>query len=88
MCFCTKSQLVLDLQKDMLTRMRKDAAREDYESRNCGRWRRIFPPDDKFKAEKYANLLSHAFNTFLSGRASQLQKEISRTYTNKLRVSY
>ena len=43
--------------RELLAKIRRDAAREDFENRNCGRFRRIFPPDDKFKLEKYINLL-------------------------------
>lgn len=82
--FQSPSPLVL--QRELLNRIRKDASREDFENRNSGRFRRIFPPDDKYSQEKYATLLSDAFNTFLSGRATSLQKEIARTYNNKLRV--
>ena len=75
------------LQKDMLMRIRRDAAREDFENRNIGRFRRIFPPDDKFLREKYAGMLADAFSVFLSGRTTSLQKEIQRTYTGQLKVS-
>lgn len=70
----------------MLTRIRKDATREDFENRNCGRFKRIFPPEDKFRREKYANLMADAFGVFLSGRANTLQQEIHRTYNNRLKV--
>ncbi|XP_013397848.1 tubulin polyglutamylase TTLL7 isoform X2 [Lingula anatina] len=71
--------------KGLLSRIRKDATREDFENRNCGRFRRIFPPDDKFHADKFTNLLTSAFSTFLSGKATTLTKEIERTYNNKLK---
>ena len=74
------------LQKDLLIRIRKDAAREDFENRNSGSFKRIFPPDDKFRREKYATLVADAFNVFLSGRATSLQQEINRAYNNKYRV--
>ena len=70
----------------MLMRLRKDTAREDFENRNSGRFKRIFPPDDKFRREKYANLMADAFGVFLSGRANTLQQEIHRTYNNRLKV--
>ncbi len=71
----------------MLIRIRKEAAREDFENRNSGRFKRIFPPDDKFRREKYAKLLADAYGVFLSGRGNALQQEIERMYNNKLRVS-
>lgn len=72
----------------MLVRIRKDASREDFENRHCGDFTRIFPPDDKFRREKYTKLMAEAFNTFLSGRANSLQQELDRTYNKKLRVSF
>ena len=74
-------------QKDMLLRIRRDAAREDFENRNSGRFRRIFPPDDKFLREKYAGMLADAFNVFLSGRTTAQQREINKTHTGQLKVS-
>lgn len=74
------------LQKDMLLRVRKDAAREDFENRNCGHFTRIFPPEDKYRREKYTFLLSEAFGIFMSGRASGLQAEMQKIYNNDLRV--
>ena len=71
----------------MLTRLRRESAREDYENRNCNRFRRIFPPEDKFRREKYASLLNESFKTFLAGRSSSLQKEIEEQYSQKYRVS-
>ena len=71
----------------MLLRMRKDAIREEFENRHCGHFKRIFPPQDKFRQERYTKLLSDAYGLFLSGRASSLQQEIKRTYNNLLRVS-
>ena len=71
----------------MLIRLRKEATREDFENRNSGRFKRIFPPEDKFRREKYAALLADAYSIFLSGRGGSLQEEIKRTYTGALRVS-
>ncbi|XP_064626270.1 tubulin polyglutamylase TTLL7-like isoform X2 [Lineus longissimus] len=71
--------------KDLLMKVRRGAAREEYENRNSGRYQRIFPPDDKFKQEKYSTLLNDAFSIFLSGRSGSLQKEIATTYNQKLR---
>jgi tubulin polyglutamylase TTLL7 len=68
-------------------KVRRGAAREEHENRNSGRYQRIFPPDDKFKQEKYSALLNDAFSIFLSGRSGSLQKEIQMTYNQKLRVS-
>jgi len=66
--------------RELLAKIRRDAAREDFENRNCGRFRRIFPPDDKFKLEKYINLLVDSLQVFMSGRASSMQREIQWTY--------
>ena len=74
------------LQKEVLTRIRREAAREEYENKHCNRFKRIFPPEDKFRREKYAHLLNESFKTFLSGRSSSLQKEIEEQYSQKLRV--
>ena len=71
----------------MLTRIRKDSAREDYENRNCGRFKRIFPSEDRFRREHYAGLMSEVFGAFISGRTNTLQQEVKRVYTNQLRVS-
>jgi len=67
--------------------MRKDAIREEFENKHCGHFKRIFPPQDKFRQEKYMMLLSDAYGIFLSGRASSLQQEIKKTYNSMLRVS-
>lgn len=40
-------------------------------------YRRIYPPDDKLLLEKYEGLLAAAFQTFLSGRAASLQREMN-----------
>ena len=58
----------------------------DYENRNCGRFRRIFPCDDRARQAKYLNMLTTAFSLFLSGRGNTMQKEIETNYANKLRV--
>ena len=76
-----------DLQKDMLARVRKATAREDFENRNAGRYRRIFPADDKAKQQKYITLMSSIFGIFMSGRAPAMQKEIQKVYNNQLRVN-
>ncbi|XP_033737297.1 tubulin polyglutamylase TTLL7-like isoform X4 [Pecten maximus] len=71
--------------KETLARIRKVSAREDYENRNRGRFRRIFPPDDKIRHERYVQLLSSTFGIFMSGKAPAMQKEIQRVYNNKLK---
>ena len=70
----------------MLARIKKQVMREDYENRNMGRYRRIFPTDDKARQEKYIRLMSSIFNVFMSGRAPAMQKEIQRIYKNPLKV--
>ncbi|XP_077981014.1 tubulin polyglutamylase TTLL7-like [Glandiceps talaboti] len=66
--------------KERLAQVRRENAREEYENRNMGRFRRIFPPADKFSIEKYTGLLADAFQLFLSGRAASLQREVTRTF--------
>ena len=66
--------------------MRRESGREDFENRNAGRFKRIFPPDDKFNRERYAKLMSEAAGVFLSGKATSMQQEIQRVYNNNLRV--
>ena len=72
-------------QKEILNRIRREAAREEYENRHSNRFRRIFPPDDKFRRERYAALLNESFKTFLAGRSSSLQKEIEEQYSQRYR---
>lgn len=71
--------------KDMLARIKKQVMREDYENRNMGRFRKIFPTEDKARQEKYIRLMSSIFNVFMSGRAPAMQKEIQRIYKNPLK---
>lgn len=71
--------------KEMLARIKKQVSREDFENRNMGRFRRIFPTEDKARQEKYVNLMSSIFNIFMSGRAPAMQKEIQRIYKNPLK---
>lgn len=71
--------------KDTLARIKKQVMREDYENRNMGRFRRIFPTEDKARQEKYIRLMSSIFNVFMSGRAPAMQKEIQRIYKNPLK---
>lgn len=76
-----------DLQKEQLARVRKATAREDFENRNAGRFRRIFPSEDKLKQQKYVNIMSSIFGVVMSGRAPAMQKEIQKVYNNQWRVS-
>lgn len=71
------------LQKDLLTRIRKQSAREDYENRNRGKFRRIFPCDDRIQQESYVKLLSSVFGIF---NAHSMQKDVNKVYNNRLRV--
>ncbi|XP_041358202.1 tubulin polyglutamylase TTLL7-like isoform X2 [Gigantopelta aegis] len=71
--------------KELLSRVRKTAAREEFENKNCGRFRRIFPCEDKARQEKYCSLLSSSFSVFMGGRGTTMQKEIQITYNNKYR---
>lgn len=81
------NHLFFVLQKELLARVRKATAREDFENRNAGRYKRIFPSDDKAKQQKYISLMSSVFGIFMSGRAPAMQKEIQKVYNNQLRVS-
>ncbi|OAF66702.1 Tubulin polyglutamylase TTLL11 [Intoshia linei] len=72
-----------DLQ-DLLIRIRKDAERDEWELENSGRFTRIFPPNDRFKKEKYTNLIIQVFKIFFHGRSKGLQNEIERIYSNSL----
>lgn len=61
-----------------LAQVRRENAREDYETRNMGRFRRIYPPQDRFLKEKYDRLIRDAFEIFLSGRGATIQKDAFR----------
>ena len=74
------------LQKELLARVRKAGWREEFENRNKGRFIRIFPTDDRIRQERYIQLLSTAYTTFMSGRAPSMHKEIQLIYNNKLKV--
>ena len=74
------------LQREQLARVRKATAREDFENRNAGRFRRIFPSEDKLKQQKYVNIMSSIFGIVMSGRAPAMQKEIQKVYNNQFRV--
>ena len=63
------------------------ALREDFEIRNCGRFKRIFPSDDRLRQDRYCKIMSSAFSVFLAGRGTSMQKEIQVNYNNKYRVS-
>lgn len=82
-----KMHIFADLQKEQLARVRKATAREDFENRNAGRFRRIFPSEDKLKQQKYVNIMSSIFGVVMSGRAPAMQKEIQKVYNNQWRVS-
>ncbi|XP_048759052.1 tubulin polyglutamylase TTLL7-like [Ostrea edulis] len=71
--------------KEHLARVRKATAREDFENRNAGRFRRIFPSEDKLKQQKYVNIMSSIFGIVMSGRAPAMQKEIQKVYNNQWR---
>ncbi|XP_005098301.1 tubulin polyglutamylase TTLL7 [Aplysia californica] len=71
--------------KELLNRIRKMADKEDYENRNCGRFRRIFPSEDRVRQDRYCRILSTAFSVFLAGRSNSMQKEIQVNYNNKYR---
>ena len=70
-----------------LAALRKEAARQEYEAKNLGKFRRIFPIDDRSMLEHYIKLLSKAFETLLAGRANQLQKEVISNYQNPFQES-
>ncbi|KAH0618472.1 hypothetical protein JD844_017707 [Phrynosoma platyrhinos] len=63
--------------KERLAQVRRQISKEEHENRHMGNYRRIYPPDDKTLLEKYENLLATAFQTFLSGRATSLQREMN-----------
>ncbi|GFN85470.1 tubulin polyglutamylase ttll7 [Plakobranchus ocellatus] len=69
--------------KDLLARVRKMALREDFEIRNCGRFKRIFPSDDRTRQDRYCKIMSSAFSVFLAGRGTSMQREIQVNYNNK-----
>ncbi|XP_034978532.1 tubulin polyglutamylase TTLL7 isoform X1 [Zootoca vivipara] len=63
--------------KERLVQVRKQISKEEHENRHMGNYRRIYPPDDKLLLEKYEGLLAAAFQTFLAGRATSLQREMN-----------
>ncbi|XP_045147986.1 tubulin polyglutamylase TTLL7 [Echinops telfairi] len=63
--------------KERLAQVRKQISKEEHENRHMGNYRRIYPPEDRALLEKYENLLAVAFQTFLSGRAASLQREMN-----------
>lgn len=67
--------------KERLNQLRREAAREEFENMNMGNFRRIFPPEDKTRREKYNGLLADAFKLFLSGRAASLQKDGNQPFS-------
>ena len=70
-----------------MARIRKENAKTDFEDRNCGRFRRIFPPQDRYQQERYAKLLLSAFNSLVVGKNASMAREIERQYLKKYRVS-
>lgn len=80
-----KKKLILNKRRtelrDRLSQIRRDAAREEFENMNMGNFRRIFPPEDKTRREKYNGLLADAFKLFLSGRATSLQKDNNQPFS-------
>lgn len=68
--------------KERLTHIRREAAREEFENMNMGNFRRIYPPEDKTRREKYNGLLADAFKLFLSGRAASLQKDGNQPFSS------
>ncbi|CAG5115127.1 unnamed protein product [Candidula unifasciata] len=69
--------------KDLLYKVRKIASKEEFERRNCGRFRRIFPSDNHEKQDHYCKIMNEAFSVFLAGRGASMQKEIQVNYGNK-----
>ncbi|XP_028413056.1 tubulin polyglutamylase TTLL7-like [Dendronephthya gigantea] len=63
--------------KEQLFRIRTDAAKEDYEFRNSGHYRRIYPPRDKEKLQSYLNLLDGALKLFSTGKTSTVNQKKS-----------
>ncbi|XP_042319299.1 tubulin polyglutamylase TTLL7 isoform X3 [Sceloporus undulatus] len=63
--------------KERLAQVRRQISKEEHENRHMGNYRRIYPPDDKMLLEKYETLLATSFQTFLSGRATSLQREMN-----------
>ncbi|CAL1536025.1 unnamed protein product [Lymnaea stagnalis] len=70
---------------ELLTRLRKIAAKEDFERRHSGQFRKIFPSDDPVKQERYCNIMTQTFSLFLTGRGASMQKEIQVNYNNKFK---
>ncbi|CAB4021801.1 tubulin polyglutamylase TTLL7-like, partial [Paramuricea clavata] len=63
--------------KEQLARIRIDAAKEDYEFRNLGHYRRIYPPRDKEKSQFYFNLLDAALRLFSTGKTTSAKQSHS-----------
>ena len=73
-------------QRELLTRIRRDALRDAFEARHAGGFSRIFPVTDPARRDRYAAVLQHAFSTFLSSRAPALHDELNRTYKDTYKV--
>ncbi|XP_075244954.1 tubulin polyglutamylase TTLL7-like [Convolutriloba macropyga] len=65
-----------------LAALRRESIRQEYESKNLGKFRKIFPIDDRVQLEQYITILSKGFDVLLAGRGGQLQKEIISNYKN------
>ncbi|KAH9492090.1 Tubulin polyglutamylase ttll7 [Bulinus truncatus] len=71
---------------ELLMRIRRISAKEDFERRHSGQFRKIFPSDDPARQERYCNIMTQTFSLFLAGRGTSMQKEIQVNYNNKYRV--
>ncbi|CAD5111784.1 DgyrCDS1059 [Dimorphilus gyrociliatus] len=74
--------------KDLLQKVKKDAARDYYETQNCGGFQKIFPPPDRHARERYAKLMSEVHKISMEGlgkASGAFSQEILRTYNNPLK---
>lgn len=77
---------ICNAQKEQLARLHHYAELEEFENRHCRKFRRIFPPDDKFKRDEYLKLISESFEIVMPGRAQNLQQEFNKFYCSNLQV--
>jgi hypothetical protein len=77
---------ICNTQKEQLARLHHCAELEEFENRHCGKFRRIFPPDDKFKRDEYLKLILESFEIVMPGRAQNLQQEFNKFYCSNLQV--
>ena len=75
----SRTSQVEDLEATLF-RIRADGAREDYENRHCGAYRRVFPPADIFSRERFGKLLITCVSSLLPTRSASLLKELQTTY--------